>query len=199
MEPLRADSAQPLYIVLIDEHATGASQENRDLAVSFVGLLSALREGQRIGYLATGDAAAIGPAVAGSTEHKSAYKDAVAGIAGASGAPVADLSASLSYAHELMQFEGAAEGSTVYILSGGELDGEAPGESAPLGETISSFNAEGWQVVSVALPGSSTYARTVHANRIGRHGRRHLPALHGAGAEGNRRQHPEHGRAGFAL
>ena len=159
LEPLRADSAQPLYIVLIDEHATGASQENRDLAVSFVGLLSALREGQRIGYLATGDAAAIGPAVAGSTEHKSAYKDAVAGIAGASGAPVADLSASLSYAHELMQFEGAAEGSTVYILSGGELDGEAPGESAPLGETISSFNAEGWQVVSVALPGSSTYAR----------------------------------------
>lgn len=156
---LRAEGNEPLYIVLVDRHATSMSQENRNLAVSFVGLLSALREDQSIGFLTADSEGAIGPAVSGSAEHKSAYKDIVARIEDSASVRTTDLSESLSYAHELMKFEGAGEGSTVYVISGGELEGESPAEAYPLGETINAFKREGWQIVSIALPGSSTYAK----------------------------------------
>ncbi|MXY46718.1 MAG: hypothetical protein F4Y44_06975 [Chloroflexi bacterium] len=156
---LLAQNNDPLDIVIVDRHATGASEQNRDLAVSFIGLLSELREDQRIGFIATGKESAIGPAIAGSPEHGSAYRDVVSHIEDSDGAPVEDLTAALSYAHELMKFESAGNGSTVYVISGGELDGEAPAAEYPLGETINAINREGWQVVSVALPGSSTYAK----------------------------------------
>lgn len=156
---LRAEGNEPLYIVLVDRHATSMSQENRNLAVSFVGLLSALREDQSIGFLTADGEGAIGPAVSGSAEHKSAYKDIVARIEDSASVRTADLSEPLSYAHELMKFEGAGEGSTVYVISGGDLEGESPAEAYPLGETINDFKREGWQVVSIALPGSSTYAK----------------------------------------
>ena len=156
---LRAESNEPLYIVLVDRHATSMSQENRNLAVSFVGLLSALREDQSIGFLTADSEGAIGPAVSGSAEHKSAYREIVARIEDSASVQTADLSEPLSYAHELMKFEGAGEGSTVYVISGGDLEGESPAEVYPLGETINDFKREGWQVVSIALPGSSTYAK----------------------------------------
>ena len=156
---LRAEGNEPLYIVLVDRHATSMSEENRNLAVSFVGLLSALREDQSIGFLTADSEGAIGPAVSGSAEHKSAYKEIIARIEDSASVRTTDLSESLSYAHELMKFEGAGEGSTVYVMSGGELEGESPAEAYPLGETINAFNREGWQVVSIALPGSSTYAK----------------------------------------
>lgn len=156
---LRAGGNEPLYIVLVDRHATSMSQENRNLAVSFVGLLSALREDQSIGFLTADSEGAIGPAVSGSAEHKSAYKEIVAKIEDSASVRTADLSEPLSYAHELMKFEGAGEGSTVYVISGGELEGESPAEAYPLGETINAFKREGWQIVSIALPGSSTYAK----------------------------------------
>ncbi len=156
---VHADSPQPLHIVIVDRNAASASPERRDLAVSFVGMLSALREGQLIAYIIAGDDALIGPAIAGSPEHKTIYKEVIAGIADDSDAPAADLSASLAHAHEFMRFESAGKGSTAYILSGGDLEGDAPAEGAPLGKTISGFNAQNWQVVSIALPGSSTYAK----------------------------------------
>ena len=158
-ELLRAQNSEPLDIVIVDRHATGMSELNRDLSVSFIGLLSELREDQSIGFLTTGNEDAIGPAMTGSAAHKSAYRDVISRIQDSASVPVEDLSASLSYAHELMRFEGAGGGSAVYIISGGELDGEAPTAEYALGETISAFNKEGWQVVSVALPGSSTYAK----------------------------------------
>ena len=156
---LLAQNNDPLDIVIVDRHATGASEQNRDLAVSFIGLLSELREDQRIGFIATGEEGVIGPAIAGSPEHGSAYRDVVSHIEDSDGARVEDLTAALSYAHELMKFESAGSGSTVYVVSGGELDGDSPAEEYPLGETINALNREGWQVVSVALPGSSTYAK----------------------------------------
>ena len=158
-ELLRADGNEPLYIVIVDRHATSMSQENRNLAVSFVGLLSALREDQSIAFLTPDSEGAVGPAVSGSAEHKSAYKEIVARIEDSASVRTADLSESLSYAHELMKFESAGEGSAVYIISGGELEGEPPAEAYPLGETINAFKREGWQIVSIALPGSSTYAK----------------------------------------
>ena len=156
---LRAQNSEPLDIVIVDRHATGMSELNRDLAVSFIGLLSELREDQSIGFLTTGEEDVIGPAIAGSAEHKSTYRDVINRIEDSSSVPVEDLSASLSYAQEIMRFEGAGDGSTVYVISGGELDGEAPAAEYALGETISALNKEGWQVVSVSLPGSSTYAK----------------------------------------
>lgn len=153
-----ADAKEPLYMALIDRHATGASQENRDLAASFVGLMSTFREGQRIGFITAGDEAAIGPSVSGSVEHRSDYREILARLSDPAPSPATDLSASLAYAHELMKFQGADEGSTLYVVSGGELEGEAPAESTPLEHLISEFNAEGWQIVSIALPGSSSYA-----------------------------------------
>ena len=153
-----ADAKEPLHMALIDRHATGASQENRDLAASFVGLMSTFREGQRIGFITAGDEAAIGPSVSGSVEHRSDYREILARLSDPAPAPVTDLSASLAYAHELMKFQGADEGSTLYVVSGGELEGDAPAESTPLEHLISEFNAEGWQIVSIALPGSSSYA-----------------------------------------
>lgn len=153
-----ADAKEPLHMALIDRHATGASQENRDLAASFVGLMSTFREGQRIGFITAGDEAAIGPSVSGTVEHRSDYREILARLSDPAPAPVTDLSASLAYAHELMKFQGADEGSTLYVVSGGELEGEAPAESTSLEHLISEFNAEGWQIVSIALPGSSSYA-----------------------------------------
>ena len=158
-ELLRAQNSEPIDIVIVDRHATGMSELNRDLAVSFIGLLSELREDQSIGFLTTGDEDVIGPAVAGSAEHKSTYRDVISRIEDSSSVPVEDLSSFLSHAHEVMKFEGAGQGSTVYVISGGELDGETPVAEYPVGETISALNKEGWQVVSVALPGSSTYAK----------------------------------------
>lgn len=156
---LRAQSNEPLDIVIVDTHATGISDTNRDLAVSFIGLLSELREDQSIGFVTAGSEEAIGPAIAGSAEHKSAYRKIIGEIEGSAKAPLADLSASLSYAYELMKFEGAGEGSTVYLISGGELDGKAPPAQYPIGDTIGALSGEGWQVVSIALPGSSPYAK----------------------------------------
>ena len=156
---LRAQNSEPIDIVIVDRHATGMSELNRDLTVSFIGLLSELREDQSIGFLTTGDEDVIGPAVAGSAEHKSTYREVISRIEDSSSVPVEDLSALLSYAHELMKFEGAGDGSTLYVISGGELDGEAPAAEYPVGKTINALNKEGWQVVSVALPGSSTYAK----------------------------------------
>ena len=156
---LRAESNEPLYIVIVDRHASGASELNRDLTVSFLGLLSALREEQKIGFMTAGEEELIGPAVSGSAEHKSAYREAVNRVEDSSSVPATDLSAALSYAQERMKFERAGDGSTVYVVSGGELEGDAPAEQYPLGETIDAFNEEGWQVVSVSLPGSSTYAK----------------------------------------
>ena len=156
---LRAEGDEPLYIILVDRHATSMSQENRNLAVSFVGLLSALREDQRIGFLTADSEGAIGPAVSGSAEHKRSYKEIVSRIEDSASVRTADLSESLSYAHELMKFEGAGKGSTVYLISGGELEDESPPEAYPLGDTINAFNREDWQIVSIALPGSSTYAK----------------------------------------
>ena len=156
---LRAQNSEPLDIVIVDRHATGTSELNRDLTVSFIGLLSELRQDQSIGFLTTGDEEVIGPAIAGSAEHKSTYREVISRIEDSSSVAVEDLSAPLSYAQELMRFEGAGDGSTVYVISGGELDGDAPSAEYPLGETISALNKEGWQVVSVALPGSSTYAK----------------------------------------
>lgn len=156
---LYAESNEPLYIVIVDEHASGVSELNRDLTVSFLGLLSALREDQKIGFMTASEEELIGPAVSGSAEHKSAYRDFVNRIQQSSGVPVTDLSASLSYVHERMKFENAGGGSTVYLVTGGDLQGDAPAEQYPLGDTINDFNKEGWQVVSVALPGASTYAK----------------------------------------
>ena len=156
---LLAQNSDPLDIVIVDRHATGASEQNRDLAVSFIGLLSELREDRRIGFIATGNEDVIGPAIAGSPEHGSAYRNVVSHIKDSDGAQVEDLTAALSFAHERMKFESAGEGSTVYVVSGGELDGNAPAAEYPLGETINAINREGWQVVSVSLPGSSTYAK----------------------------------------
>ena len=158
---LRAESNEPLYIVIVDQHASGASELNRDLTVSFLGLLSALREDQKIAFLTAGEENLIGPAVSGSAEHKSAYREVVNSVQDSSSEPATDLSAALSYAHERMKFENAGGGSTVYLVTGGELQGDAPAEQYPLGDTINAFNKEGWQVVSVALPGSSTYAKDI--------------------------------------
>ena len=156
---LSAQSYDPLYIVVVDRHASGMSESNRDLTVSFIGLLSELREDQSLGFITTGEEGVIGPAVAGSAEHKSTYREVVNRIEDSSAVQVEDLSSALSYAHELMKFEGAGDGSAVYVVSGGEIDGDAPAAEYPLGETISDFNKEGWQVFGVGLPGSSTYAK----------------------------------------
>ena len=67
---LSAQSNDPLYIVVVDRHASGMSESNRDLTVSFIGLLSELREDQSLGFITTGEEGVIGPAVAGSAEHK---------------------------------------------------------------------------------------------------------------------------------
>ena len=156
---LSAQSNDPLYIVVVDRHASGMSESNRDLTVSFIGLLSELREDQSLGFITTGEEGVIGPAVAGSAEHRSTYREVVNRIEDSSAVQVEDLSSALSYAHELMKFEGAGDGSAVYVVSGGEIDGDAPAAEYPLGETISDFNKEGWQVFGVGLPGSSTYAK----------------------------------------
>ena len=156
---LSAQSNDPLYIVVVDRHASGMSESNRDMTVSFIGLLSELREDQSLGFITTGDEGIIGPAVAGSAEHKSTYREVVNRIEDSSAVQVEDLSSALSYAHERMKFEGAGDGSAVYVVSGGEIDGDAPAVEYPLGDTINDFNKEGWQVYGVALPGSSTYAK----------------------------------------
>lgn len=158
---LRAESNEPLYIVIVDEHASGASELNRDLTVSFLGLLSALREDQRIGFMTASEEELIGPAVSGSAEHKSTYREVVNRVNDSSVVPATDLSSALSYVHERMKFENAGGGSTVYLVTGGDLQGDAPAERYSLGDTINAFNKEGWQVVSVALPGSSTYAKDI--------------------------------------
>ena len=152
-----ADAKEPLYMALIDRHATSASQESQDLAVSFVGLLSTLREGQRIGFLTAGDESPIGPSVSGSVEHRSDYKAALARLAASGETAAPDLAAALAHAHEVMKFQGADVGSTLYVVSGG-ADGEMPESSAALDGAIREFNLEGWRIVSVALPGASEYA-----------------------------------------
>lgn len=153
----RADAKEPLYMALIDRHATSASQESHDLAVSFVGLLSTLREGQRIGFLTAGDESPVGPSVSGSVEHRSDYKEALARLAASGETTAPDLASALAHAHEVMKFQGADVGSTLYIVSGG-AEGDAPESSAALDGAIRDFNLEGWRIVSVALPGSSDYA-----------------------------------------
>lgn len=152
-----ADAKEPLYMALIDRHATSASQESHDLAASFVGLLSTLREGQRIGFLTAGDESPVGPSVSGSVEHRSDYKEALARLAAAGETSAPDLAGALAHAHEVMKFQGADVGSTLYLVSGGAT-GDAPESSAALESAIREFNMEGWRIVSVALPGSSGYA-----------------------------------------
>ncbi len=147
-QPERAEgtSTGPLYMVLIDRHASNASQMNRDLTESFVGLLSTLREGQRLGYMtAESGEALIGPEVAGSPEYRSAHRDVVNRLRDGSPIPAADLTAAILDAHEAMRFADAAEGSTLYVVSGGESGGENASNA------IAEFKANGWNIVGISI------------------------------------------------
>ena len=158
-----ADGGDPVYMALIDRHASGASQANRDLTESFVGLLSSLREGERLGYMTAGDEAAIAPEAAGSAQYKSAHRELVNRLRDASPAAASDLPESLAHAHELMRFEGAGAGSALYLVSGGALEGENPSESRAVADVVAKFNASGWRIVSVSLPEPSGYAADLMA------------------------------------
>ena len=67
---VHSDSYNPekLFVVLIDEHAVTESHNNIDLTKSFVGLLEALKDGQKIAFINATDGIVHGPAVAGSPE-----------------------------------------------------------------------------------------------------------------------------------
>ena len=79
------------FIVLIDRHAVVESQNNRDLTESFLGLLSMLKDGERITLVTADDGAMRGPEIAGSAEYKVIHRNTLTTLTNSSVAPEADL------------------------------------------------------------------------------------------------------------
>jgi hypothetical protein len=153
-----AEPQDQLIVVLLDRHAIVESQNNRDLTESFLGLLSMLRDGEQIILATADDGAMRGPEIAGSAEYKLIHRNTLIKLANSSGAPEADMVDALATNFEMLDIEQAAPGSTVYVVTGGESEEPLGETSERLSVVLQRFEAKGWPVVGVSLPGSSPYA-----------------------------------------
>jgi hypothetical protein len=155
-----AEPQNQLIVVLLDRHAIVESQNNKNLTESFLGLLSMLRDGDQIILATADDGAMRGPEIAGSAEYKLIHRNTLIKLANSSGAPEADMVEALVTNFEMLDIEQAAPGSTVYVVTGGESE-EPLGETSErlsLSAVLQRFEAKGWPVVGVSLPGASPYA-----------------------------------------
>ena len=157
--PARAETNEMLFLILVDGHAVGQSQNGFSLAESFVGLVSTLREGQQVAFvMAAAPAKVFGPVEAGSAEFKAVHKEFISVLASSETASAANLVNSLGQTFNFLAEVGAPFGSTVYMLTGGELREDVISSSDTLTLTLNRFKDAQWPVVAVELPGASPVA-----------------------------------------
>ena len=156
---VHSDSYNPekLFVVLIDEHAVTESHNNIDLTKSFVGLLEALKDGQKIAFINATDGIVHGPAVAGSPEFTTIKNNMVENLSPSQNGRESDLVTSLVPAYELFDLKRAAKGSIVYVVSGGESDSVLGEASSRLSTLLDKFKENQWSIIGISVPGSSPY------------------------------------------
>jgi len=154
--PARADSEETLFLILVDRHAVGQSEGGLSLVESFVGLVSTLREGQQVAFvMAEAPADAYGPVEAGSAEFKAVHKEFMSALASEEAATAANLVNSLGQSFIFLADVEAPTGSTVYMVTGGELRKDVISSSDTLTLITNQFKDAQWPVVAVGLPWAS--------------------------------------------
>ena len=159
---VQADSSESarLVVILADRQALRESEGGVDLAKSFVGLASTLRDGQSF-VLVTVDAPtnAVGPALAGDSTFRAFLEQVDSRLTSSEPDQGGDLEAAFAETFNLLGRQRAASESTVYLISGGTLLGDLARATDRLTPFLTMFKNEGWPIVTLSLPEASSEMR----------------------------------------
>ena len=145
-----------MVVILVDREAVAESSGSADLARSFIGLVSTLREGQFFVYVSVDEPSEVlGPVLAGDQRFRTFQKQLEERLISPKPKRQGDMVDALATAYNLLGREHAAIGSTVYLMTGGPPDPGLARLASKRVPMIQLFDESGWPIVGLSLPGSS--------------------------------------------
>ena len=169
-------------VFVVDRYALSQTPDGVDAAKSVIGLVSTLRPDSAFTFVGVDDpAGGVGPMLA-TDESYTAFQGSLNGWLLAPGAPEdVDALGAVSEIAEFLDTTVAAQGSTIYLVTG-ELDGRQLIQSSASPDSLAAaLLVNGWRYVSVGLPGPAVEQGGVLAGVAARLGGEHydLSALDG--------------------
>ena len=161
----RAASAESQYsrhisVLLVDGQAVRLADGGVDLASSFMGVMSALRDDQLFMFMsADGASQTLGPYRATDAEYPQIRESILANLKGPATAYGNDLAEALIEAKTALNDERAAPGSDVYLITGDSRGTDFERLSVQLSPLADRFVDSGWRLNGVSLAGASPEAR----------------------------------------
>ena len=151
-----ADTNRSFVVFLIDRVAVSESEDGADLVKSVLGLVSMLKDEQPYVFIDVSEPTnVIGPMLPSSQEFKT-FQDGIGGwLASTSPAKDIDLLGAIAETSFYMDGTLAPRGSTIYLITDGS---GREGTTVRLASLSSLFRDNGWTLVSLSLPETSSKA-----------------------------------------
>ena len=145
-----------MVVVVADRQGIRGSEGGPDLMKSFLGLVSALRDGQPFTFVYADEPTAfLGPAVTGEPDFGTLQDRFEANLWMPGSETEPDLVGVLAETFNYLAAEGATSGTTVYVV-GGDALGANPARAAQQSAPVTRLYRErGWTIVGLSLPGTS--------------------------------------------
>ena len=152
-----ADTNRQLVVFLVDRVAVSESEDGADLVKSVLGLVSTLRDDQPFAFIGLSEpATAIGPMLTSDREFK-AFQDGIDDWLASSGpAQDIDLLGAIAETSSFLVNTVAPRGSIVYLITDGSTETGSGGTTVSLTSLGSLFQDNGWTLVGLGLPETST-------------------------------------------
>jgi hypothetical protein len=156
-----SSAGRPLVVILADRQAVAQTDGGADLAKSFLGLISTLREGELFAFITVDNPTeVIGPVAVGGPEFKWFQEQVDARLASTDAPGGLDAGMALVEAYNFLSGELAPRGSTVYLVSGGAPRASLDGAASRLTPVLRLFKEKDWPIVGVTLPGAAAELRS---------------------------------------
>ena len=142
-------------IFIADQESIAGIDGGYSLIESFIGLVSTLREGDKVMFLNLQQIdTPIGPALAGGPEFADFTEKILTSLRAYQSGQVADLTSAIAQSYNLLGSNMAEPGSTLYLL-GGESSRNMEYKGSHISPIVSLFPKHRWEIVTISLPGES--------------------------------------------
>ena len=146
----------PFVIVLADRQAVSESEKGVGLVESFLGLVSALKDGHPFAFVNADEPTNfMGPTVAGQLDFKTVTRRFEDSLRPVGPVPEADLISTLAQTYNMLGIEAAAPGSTIYLITGAASGPALTALAERIMPMVGLFQKRGWPIVALSLPGTS--------------------------------------------
>jgi hypothetical protein len=149
--------AAPMTVVVADAQGLRGSPKDKDLAISFIGLVANLRDDQRFAFInIERPSLVLGPVPGGvGPDFQKVQEEIASQLSSAPSGTNGDLYNALAEAHALMGLEQASPGSSVYLLLGSQTTEGESALRARIAPLLTEFVKDGWAVHAITPPDTS--------------------------------------------